>query len=87
MELYDLWFVLISVLFIGFFFLRDSITASGFCCRSWAKMTPKRRQIVNTIGPVWDANRSLDDHGGRAILPRSRSGNATLFSGFYLRWS
>jgi len=37
--LQQLWFVLIAVLWLGYFFLEGFDLASGFCCRSSATTT------------------------------------------------
>ncbi|NDJ79118.1 MAG: cytochrome d ubiquinol oxidase subunit II [Chloroflexi bacterium] len=80
----DLWFVLISVLFIGFFFLEGFDYGVGILLPFLGKNDHERRQIVNTIGPVWDANEVWMITAGGAIFAAFPEWYATLFSGFYL---
>lgn len=84
MELYDLWFVLISVLFIGFFFLEGFDYGVGILLPFLGSDDNERRQIINTIGPVWDANEVWMITAGGAIFAAFPHWYATLFSGFYL---
>ena len=84
MELYDLWFVLISVLFIGFFFLEGFDYGVGILLPFLGKNDDERRQIINTIGPVWDANEVWMITAGGALFAAFPQWYATLFSGFYL---
>lgn len=84
MELYDLWFVLISVLFIGFFFLEGFDYGVGILLPFLGKSDRERRTIINTIGPVWDANEVWMITAGGAIFAAFPEWYATLFSGFYL---
>jgi cytochrome d ubiquinol oxidase subunit II len=83
-ELYDLWFVLISVLFIGFFFLEGFDYGVGILLPFLAKEDNERRAMINTIGPVWDANEVWMITAGGAIFAAFPNWYATLFSGFYL---
>jgi cytochrome d ubiquinol oxidase subunit II len=84
MELYDLWFMLISILFIGFFFLEGFDYGVGMLLPFLGKDDAERRQIINTIGPVWDANEVWMITAGGAIFAAFPQWYATLFSGFYL---
>ncbi len=56
MELNTLWFILISVLFIGFFFLEGFDYGVGILLPFLGKDDTDRRLILNAIGPVWDGN-------------------------------
>ena len=49
-----LWFILIGVLFAGFFFLDGFDFGVGMATRSLAHNEDERSQIIETIGPVWD---------------------------------
>lgn len=84
MDLQDLWFVLISILFIGFFFLEGFDYGVGILLPFLGKDDRERRVIVNTIGPVWDANEVWMITAGGAIFAAFPQWYATLFSGFYL---
>ena len=49
-------FILIAVLWIGFFFLEGFDYGVGILLPFLGKSDTERRMIVNTIGPVWDGN-------------------------------
>ena len=51
MELSELWFVLIAVVFIGFFFLEGFDFGVGMSTRFLARNQAERSIMVNTIGP------------------------------------
>lgn len=84
MGLQDLWFMLISVLFIGFFFLEGFDYGVGILLPFLGKTDTERRVVINTIGPVWDANEVWMITAGGAIFAAFPQWYATLFSGFYL---
>ncbi|WP_330458765.1 cytochrome d ubiquinol oxidase subunit II [Streptomyces sp. NBC_00820] len=84
MQLHDVWFVLIAVLWTGYFFLEGFDFGIGVLTKLLARNRPERRVLINTIGPVWDGNEVwlLSAAGGTfAAFPEWY---ATLFSGFYL---
>ena len=56
MTLNALWFILIGVLFTGFFLLEGFDYGVGILLPFLGKKDEERRVIINTIGPVWDAN-------------------------------
>lgn len=84
MELNELWFVLIAVLFTGFFFLEGFDYGVGTLLPFLGKDDRERRMIVNSIGPFWDANEVWLLTAGGAMFAAFPSWYATLFSGFYL---
>ncbi|MEH7157371.1 cytochrome d ubiquinol oxidase subunit II [Neobacillus drentensis] len=84
MELSELWFVLIAVLFIGFFFLEGFDFGVGMSTRLLARSQKERTIMVNTIGPFWDANEVWLLTGGGAIFAAFPHWYATMFSGYYL---
>lgn len=84
MELQDLWFGLIGILFIGFFFLEGFDYGVGMLLPFLGKNDSERRVIINTIGPVWDANEVWMITAGGAIFAAFPQWYATMFSGFYL---
>lgn len=55
-SLNELWFVLIAVLFIGFFFLEGFDFGVGMETQILAKNDTERRVLINSIGPFWDGN-------------------------------
>jgi cytochrome d ubiquinol oxidase subunit II len=83
-ELNALWFLLITVLFIGFFFLEGFDYGVGILLPFLGKTDRERRQIINTIGPVWDGNEVWVLTAGGAMFAAFPNWYATLFSGFYL---
>ncbi|MDR1701452.1 MAG: cytochrome d ubiquinol oxidase subunit II [Sporomusaceae bacterium] len=84
MELTVLWFILVTVLFIGFFFLEGFDYGVGILLRALGKDDTERRMIINTIGPVWDANETWMVTAGGAMFAAFPHVYATMFSGFYL---
>jgi cytochrome bd ubiquinol oxidase subunit II len=84
MDLNTLWFVLIAVLFTGFFVLEGFDYGVGILLPFVAKTDAERRRVINTIGPVWDGNEVWILTGGGAIFAAFPHWYATLFSGFYL---
>lgn len=84
MGLNDLWFILIGVLFAGFFFLEGFDFGVGILNIFIAKTDTERRIVVNTIGPFWDANEVWLLTAGGAMFAAFPGWYATLFSGFYM---
>ncbi|MGA5321938.1 cytochrome d ubiquinol oxidase subunit II [Streptomyces seoulensis] len=84
MELHDVWFVLIAVLWTGYFFLEGFDFGVGVLTRLLARNRPERRVLINTIGPVWDGNEVWLLSAGGATFAAFPDWYATLFSGFYL---
>ncbi|MHC1784072.1 MAG: cytochrome d ubiquinol oxidase subunit II [Anaerolineaceae bacterium] len=84
MELNTIWFLLISVLFIGFFILEGFDFGVGILLPFLGKNDNQRRQIINTVGPHWDGNEVWLITAGGALFAAFPMWYATLFSGFYL---
>ncbi|MEY4479890.1 MAG: cytochrome c oxidase assembly protein [Bacillota bacterium] len=84
MALETLWFILITVLFIGFFFLEGFDFGVGMLLPFIAKTDTERRVMINTIGPFWDGNEVWFITAGGAIFAAFPHWYATLFSGFYM---
>ncbi|UOQ44949.1 cytochrome d ubiquinol oxidase subunit II [Halobacillus salinarum] len=84
MELSELWFMLVAVLFIGFFFLEGFDFGVGMATRFLGRNDFERRILVNTIGPFWDANEVWLLTGGGAIFAAFPHWYATMFSGYYV---
>ncbi|WP_380277778.1 cytochrome d ubiquinol oxidase subunit II [Kitasatospora purpeofusca] len=84
MELHDVWFVLIAVLWIGYFFLEGFDFGIGVLTKTLARNTAERRVLINTIGPVWDGNEVWLLTAGGATFAAFPDWYATLFSGFYI---
>ncbi|MEV6022988.1 cytochrome d ubiquinol oxidase subunit II [Streptomyces sp. NPDC052036] len=84
MQLHDVWFVLIAVLWTGYFFLEGFDFGVGVLTKLLARDRPERRVLINTIGPVWDGNEVWLLSAGGATFAAFPEWYATLFSGFYL---
>ncbi|MFB7139027.1 cytochrome d ubiquinol oxidase subunit II [Gottfriedia sp. NPDC056225] len=78
------WFILIAVLFIGFFFLEGFDFGVGMLLPFIGKSDTDRRIIINTIGPFWDGNEVWFITAGGAMFAAFPNWYATLFSGFYM---
>lgn len=84
MSLSELWFILIAVLFVGFFFFEGFDYGVGILLPFVAKGDDERRTVINAIGPFWDANEVWLLTAGGAMFAAFPNWYATLFSGFYL---
>ncbi len=84
LSLNELWFVLVAVLFIGFFFLEGFDFGVGMSTQLLAKNDTQRRVLINSIGPFWDANEVWLLTAGGAMFAAFPNWYATLFSGFYI---
>ncbi|HEX2913366.1 MAG TPA: cytochrome d ubiquinol oxidase subunit II [Chloroflexia bacterium] len=84
MDLNTFWFILITVLFIGFFFLEGFDYGVGMLLPFMGKNDQERRAIINSIGPFWDGNEVWLLTAGGAMFAAFPQWYATLFSGFYL---
>ena len=79
-----LWFFLIAFLWIGFFFLEGFDFGVGMLLPFLGKNDQERRAIVNTIGPVWDANEVWLIMAITAMFSVFPNWYATMFSSYYL---
>ncbi len=84
MDLNTLWFVLIGVLYTGFFVLEGFDLGVGMLMPFLRKDDNGRRVILNTVGPHWDGNEVWLLTAGGATFAAFPMWYATLFSGFYL---
>jgi cytochrome d ubiquinol oxidase subunit II len=84
MDLNTLWFILIAVLYIGFFVLEGFDFGVGMLLPFLGKDDTERRTIINTVGPHWDGNEVWLLTAGGATFAAFPTWYATLFSGFYL---
>src|SRR5215208_1054882 len=82
--LQNVWFFLIASLWIGFFFLEGFDFGVGMLLPILGKNDEERRAIINTIGPVWDANEVWLITAITAMFAVFPNWYATMFSGFYL---
>jgi cytochrome d ubiquinol oxidase subunit II len=79
-----IWFVLIAVLWCGYFVLEGFDFGVGILLPFIGKNEAERRTVVSTLGPVWDGNEVWLLTAGGATFAAFSLWYATLFSGFYL---
>jgi len=82
--LQTLWFLLIGVLWIGYFVLEGFDFGVGMLLRALSRDETDKRMIIHTIGPVWDGNEVWLLTAGGATFAAFPGWYASLFSGFYL---
>src|SRR5215471_5050409 len=78
------WFVLIAILWTGFFVLEGFDLGVGMLHGIVGRDEAGRRAVINTIGPLWDGNEVWLVVAGAAIFAAFPGWYATMFSGFYL---
>ncbi len=78
------WYLLIVVLWLGFFFLEGFDFGVGMLLPILGRTEKKRRVLVNTIGPVWDGNEVWLLTAGGAMFAAFPGWYASLFSALYL---
>ena len=84
MSLNSFWFVIITVLWVGYFILEGFDFGVGILYKVVAKTQAERRAVLTTLGPVWDGNEVWLLVAGGATFAAFPNWYATLFSGFYL---
>ncbi|MGW5555776.1 cytochrome d ubiquinol oxidase subunit II [Micromonospora sp. NPDC003944] len=84
MDLTTIWFLLVAVLFTGYFILEGFDFGVGMLLPVLGRDDRERRVLINTIGPVWDGNEVWLITAGGAMFAAFPEWYATLFSGFYL---
>jgi cytochrome d ubiquinol oxidase subunit II len=84
MTLQTTWFLLIAVLWIGYFILEGFDFGVGMLLRYVSRNEADRRAVLTTLGPVWDGNEVWLLVAGGATFAAFPEWYATLFSGFYL---
>ena len=94
MELTTIWFILIAVLWIGYFVLEGFDFGVGTLLPVLGRANPddpdresgetRKRQMLSSIGPFWDGNEVWLITAGGATFAAFPHWYATLFSGFYL---
>ncbi len=82
--LHDIWFLLIAVLWVGYFVLEGFDFGVGILLPFLGRNDTERRTLINAIGPVWDGNEVWLLVAGGATFAAFPHWYATLFSGFYL---
>jgi cytochrome d ubiquinol oxidase subunit II len=84
MKLVPLWFIVIAVLWTGFFVLEGFDFGVGMLHGVVGKDEAGRRAAINTIGPLWDGNEVWLIVAAAALFAAFPGWYATMFSGFYL---
>ncbi|WP_019931450.1 cytochrome d ubiquinol oxidase subunit II [Nocardia sp. BMG111209] len=85
MSLPEFWFLLIGVLFTGYFVLEGFDFGVGMLMPILGRGDDtRRRALLNTIGPVWDGNEVWLLTAGGAMFAAFPEWYASLFSGMYL---
>lgn len=84
LSLNEFWFILITILFVGFFVLEGFDFGVGTVARFLGKDDTEKRVYINTIGPFWDANEVWLITAGGAMFAAFPHWYATMFSGFYI---
>ncbi|MFI7060801.1 cytochrome d ubiquinol oxidase subunit II [Kribbella sp. NPDC050124] len=84
MGLPELWFVIIAILWTGFFVLEGFDFGVGMLHRFVGRTGRERRVAINTVGPFWDGNEVWLIVGGAAIFAAFPDWYASWFSAAYL---
>ena len=84
MNLEIFWFVLIAVLWSGYFLLEGFDFGVGMLLPFLPRDESERQAMFETIGPVWDGNEVWLVVAGGATFAAFPAWYATMFSGFYL---
>ena len=85
MDLQILWFILIAVLWAGYFLLEGFDFGVGMLLPFLPRDEERaRRRCSSTIGPVWDGNEVWLVVAGGATFAAFPAWYATMFSGFYI---
>jgi cytochrome d ubiquinol oxidase subunit II len=78
------WFIIIAVLFSGFFFLEGFDYGVGISSLFVAKDEREVDQCVASVGPFWDGNEVWLLTAGGAMFASFPYWYASLFSGYYI---
>lgn len=79
-----IWWALIGILLIGFALTDGFDMGVAALLPAVARNDGQRRQVINTVGPVWEGNQVWLILGGGAIFAAWPALYAVTFSGFYL---
>ncbi len=79
-----MWFWIVAFLFVGYFVLDGFDFGVGMSLPFLGRNDVSRRQVINTIGPIWDLNETWVIVAGACLFASFPEWYATLFSGFYL---
>jgi cytochrome d ubiquinol oxidase subunit II len=84
MSLENLWFVLVAVLWAGYFLLEGFDFGVGMLLPFLPRDESERNAMFASIGPVWDGNEVWLVVAGGATFAAFPAWYATMFSGFYI---
>ena len=84
MQLHTIWFIIITVLWIGFFVLEGFDFGVGALHMLIGKTDTGQRVVINTIGPWWDGNEVWLIVAGASMFAAFPQWYATMFSALYL---
>ena len=84
MDLQNLWFVLIVVLWSGYFLLEGFDFGVGMLLPFLPRDDEERSAMFASIGPVWDGNEVWLVTAGGATFAAFPAWYATMFSGLYI---
>jgi len=84
MSFIPFWFIVITILWTGFFILEGFDFGVGMLHSFVGQDDAGRRAAINTIGPLWDGNEVWLIVAGAAMFAAFPGWYATMFSGMYL---
>ena len=84
MQLHTIWFIIITVLWLGFFVLEGFDFGVGALHMVLGRSETERRVLINTIGPWWDGNEVWLVVAGASMFAAFPEWYATMFSALYL---
>jgi cytochrome bd ubiquinol oxidase subunit II len=84
MSLADVWFILVAVLWSGYFLLEGFDFGVGMLLPFLPRTDADRSAMFQSIGPVWDGNEVWLVMAGGVTFAAFPAWYATMFSGFYL---
>jgi cytochrome bd ubiquinol oxidase subunit II len=84
MQLHTLWFVIVSIFWVGFFVLEGFDFGVGVLHTIVGRTDDERGAALDTIGPFWDGNEVWLIVAGAATFAAFPGWYATMFSALYL---
>ena len=84
LHLHTLWFIILTILWVGFFVLEGFDFGVGMLHTIVGRTDTERRVAINTIGPWWDGNEVWLIVAGAGTFAAFPGWYATMFSALYL---
>jgi cytochrome bd ubiquinol oxidase subunit II len=84
MQLHTVWFIVLAILWVGFFVLEGFDFGVGMLHTIVGKTETGMRVALNTIGPFWDGNEVWLVVAGAGTFAAFPNWYATMFSALYL---